>query len=48
MTEQKATNVHWHDGEISQTDEIIYLAKRAQLFGLRGYPAVEKAPLQLH
>ena len=26
--------------------EIIYLAKKAQRFGLQGYPAVEKAPLQ--
>lgn len=29
MTEQKATNVHWHDGEISQTD-------RNNLLGQKG------------
>lgn len=47
MTEKKATNVHWHDGEISQTARNSLLVKKTQRSGLRVYQEVVKAQLQL-
>ena len=44
MSEQKATNVHWHDGEINRPDRAELLGHRGATYGLPGYLARARAP----
>ena len=43
MTNQKATNVHWHDGEISQTDRKKLLEQKGATLWFTGLPSSGKS-----
>jgi adenylylsulfate kinase len=43
MAEQKATNVHWHEGDITREHRGKLLGHKGATFGSQGFPAVAKA-----
>jgi adenylylsulfate kinase len=45
MTEQKATNVHWHDGEISQTDRNNLLGQKGATLWFTGLSGSGKSTI---
>ena len=47
MTEQKATNVHWHEGEVTREDRNQLLKQKAQPYGLLVFPVAVKVRLPL-
>lgn len=48
MAEQKATNVHRHEGDINSEHRNQLLGQKARLFGLPVYRAVARVPLRWH
>ena len=48
MSEQKATNVHWHGGEINRPERAQLLVTAAQRSGLPVCRARVRAPSQSH
>lgn len=47
MTDQKATNVHWHEGEISQTDRKNLLGQKGATLWFTGLPSSGKSTVSV-
>ena len=43
MTEQKATNIHWHDGEVTREKRATLLGHRGATLWFTGLSAQERA-----